>query len=248
MIVFAAKTDIGKVRKVNQDFYVASGDRPQLFIQCDGMGGHQSGDIASRTAAESIATYVRLQGTMDLDEKKAERILKNAVSYANNMVYTRSCGAQELAGMGTTADVCLVDFDMLYIVHVGDSRVYRLREGSLSLLTKDHSLVQELLEKGLITEEEAESHPDKNVITRAVGTNQKVKTDFLATDIRTGDILLMCSDGLSNMLTEREIKNLLISGENPEEITDNLLSAANLNGGRDNITAIVIKKLAKEEA
>ncbi len=248
MIAFAAKTDIGKERKINQDFCVASADRPQLFVLCDGMGGHQSGDVASRTAAESIETYIRLQSTLDLDEKKAERILKNAINYANKIVYNRALTGEEFAGMGTTADICMVDFDMLYIAHVGDSRVYLLREGVLQKLTRDHSLVEEMVESGLISETEAKSHPKKNVITRAVGTNRSVECDFLSMPLFRDDILLMCSDGLSNMLTESEMKNMLISSERMEIVAENLVTQANLNGGKDNITAIVIKKLLKEEA
>ncbi|MBE7025632.1 MAG: Stp1/IreP family PP2C-type Ser/Thr phosphatase [Ruminococcaceae bacterium] len=248
MIAFAAKTDIGKVRKINQDYYLASADKPYLFILCDGMGGHKSGEVASRAAAESIETYIRMHSTLDLDDTKAERVLKGAVSYANNIVSTRASSHEDYTGMGTTTDVCMLDFDMLYIAHVGDSRVYLLREGKLSQLTTDHSYVEELVQSGLITEKEAMSHPDKNVITRAVGTNRTVECDFISTEIHQDDILLMCSDGLSNMLTESEIKNMLISDENPEQVVDNLIRCANDNGGRDNITAIVIKKLLKEEA
>lgn len=248
MIAFAAKTDIGKERKVNQDFCIASDDRPHLFILCDGMGGHRSGDVASRAAAESIETYVRMQSALDYDAAKAERVLKGAVSYANNIVFTRARGQSALSGMGTTADVCMVDFDMLYIAHVGDSRVYLLREGLLHQLTTDHSFVEELVQNGVITENEAKSHPNKNVITRAVGTNRNVECDFMSLELRQDDIVLMCSDGLSNMLTESEIKNMLISGENLEDVTENLIRRANENGGKDNITAIVIKKMLKEEA
>lgn len=248
MIVFGAKTDVGKEREMNQDFCIASADRPHLFILCDGMGGHKSGDVASRTAADSIETYVRMQSALDYDAAKAERVLKGAVSYANNIVYTRALNMEELAGMGTTVDICMVDFDMLYIAHVGDSRVYLLREGILEQVTTDHSLVEEMVQNGLITEREAQSHPNKNVITRAVGTNKTVQCDFIARELHQDDILLMCSDGLSNMLTETEIKNILISSDKPQDIADELIEKANANGGKDNITAIVVKKLLKEGA
>ncbi len=248
MIVFGAKTDVGKEREMNQDFCIASADRPHLFILCDGMGGHKSGDVASRTAADSIETYVRMQSALDYDAAKAERVLKGAVSYANNIVYTRALNMEELAGMGTTVDICMVDFDMLYIAHVGDSRVYLLREGILEQVTTDHSLVEEMVQNGLITEREAQSHPNKNVITRAVGTNKTVQCDFIARELYQDDILLMCSDGLSNMLTETEIKNILISSDKPQDIADELIEKANANGGKDNITAIVVKKLLKEGA
>ncbi len=248
MITFAAKTDVGKERKINQDYYLASLERPYLFVLCDGMGGHQSGDVASSTAAKSIETYVRMQNTFDLDEEKAEKLLKNAVSYANNVVHTRAQTGAGLLGMGTTADVCLLDFDKLYIVHVGDSRVYLLRQGTLTRLTTDHSLVGEMVEKGMITEEEAENHPKKNIITRAVGTNSKVEIDFITKDLLQDDIILMCSDGLSNLVPEQELKHLLISAADPEAVVENLVNQANANGGKDNITALYIKKNTKEEA
>ncbi len=248
MIVSFGKTDIGKTRKSNQDFFLTSTEQPYLFVLCDGMGGHSSGDVASRTTAESIKTYVHLQSTMDLDENKAEKLLKNAVSYANNVVHTRAKTSETFKGMGTTCDVCLLDFDKLYIVHVGDSRVYRLRQGVFSQLTKDHSLVDEMVEKGVITKEEAKTHPDKNIITRAVGTNPTVDIDFISDDLLPDDILLMCSDGLSNMVSDFDIKRLLISADKPEEIVNHLVGLANQNGGKDNITAVYIKVLAKEEA
>ncbi len=248
MIAFAAKTDVGKERKMNQDFYLVSEERPSLFVLCDGMGGHLSGDIASRTAAESAETYVRMQSMLDLDENKASHILKNAVSYANKIVYNRAMENEALSGMGTTMDICLFDFDILYIAHVGDSRVYLLRDGVLSQLTTDHSLVEEMVQKGLISKDEAQSHPKKNIITRAVGTNHEVESDVISLTLRRDDLILMCSDGLSNMLSNGEIKNLLISGDTPEKVVSNLIYAANENGGQDNITAIVIKKLLKEEA
>ena len=248
MITFAAKTDVGKKRKLNQDFCIVSEERPALFVLCDGMGGHLSGDVASRTAAESIETYIRLQGTLDLTPGKAERILKRAISYANTIVYNRSLSNEIFSGMGTTAIVCLHDFDMLYIAHVGDSRAYLLRSGELKQLTKDHSLVEELVQSGMITKEEAVSHPKKNVITRAVGTSETIESDFLELPFMQDDIVLFCSDGLSNMLSEKEIKNLLISSDDMESVVSNLVESANKNGGTDNISAIVVKKLLKEEA
>lgn len=248
MITFGAKTDIGKARKMNQDFYRASAALPPLFILCDGMGGHLSGDIASRSAAESAEAFIRMQSALDLSEAKAARILKNAVSYANKIVYNRAKTTEDFSGMGTTMDICLVDFDILYIAHVGDSRVYLFRGGELSQLTKDHSLVEEMVESGMLSKSEAENHPNKNVITRAVGTNFSVKNDFITLPLQKDDMILMCSDGLSNMLSESEMKNLLISDGNLDTVAENLVNRANENGGRDNITAIVFKNNCKEEA
>ncbi len=248
MIVYAAKTDVGKVRELNQDFFIASETRPQLFILCDGMGGHKSGDVASRTAAESIETYVRLQNALDYDAAKAAKVLRNAVSYANKIVYARAMEENAFSGMGTTADVCMIDFDAAYIAHVGDSRVYHLSDGVLSCLTKDHSLVSEMVDQGVITEDEARMHPKKNVITRAVGTNQSVEADFISVALKKNDMLLMCSDGLSNMLSDSEIQNILQSDAAPAEIVETLVREANEKGGNDNITVVLINKLLKEEA
>lgn len=247
MIVYAAKSDVGKEREMNQDFYLASEERPQLFVLCDGMGGHKSGDVASRTAAGSIETYIRLQDSLDYDSAEAEKVLREAVTYANKIVYSRASSNAALAGMGTTADVCLVDFDFVYIAHVGDSRVYALRGNTLVQITKDHSLVEEMVESGVITESEARVHPKKNVITRAIGTNKTVEADFISYPFRAGDILLMCSDGLSNMLSDAEIQTILSENTVPQDMVENLIASANQKGGKDNITAIVIKKLQKEE-
>ena len=248
MIVYAAKTDIGKTRDTNQDYFIVSGEKPQLFVLCDGMGGHNSGDVASRAAAESIENYVRLQSALDYDAQKAKRVLKGALSYANKIVYTRAAQSPQLSGMGTTADVCMVDFDTVYIAHVGDSRVYLLRDKTLRQLTRDHSLVEEMVASGLITEAEAKAHPKKNVITRAVGTNRLVEVDFITTDFVPGDMLLMCSDGLSNMLSTEEMQNILLEKEEEQTIVEHLISKANEKGGKDNITAILMQKYAKEEA
>ncbi len=248
MIVYAAKTDVGKKREMNQDYFIVSEEKPQLFVLCDGMGGHNSGDVASRAAAASIENYVRLQSALDYDAQKAKRVLKGALSYANKIVYTRAVTSPKLSGMGTTADVCMVDFDTVYIAHVGDSRVYLLRDKTLCQLTRDHSLVAEMVERGLITEAEALGHPKKNVITRAVGTNQTVEADFLTTDFVIGDMILMCSDGLSNMLSKDEMQSILLEEEDGETIVEHLISRANEKGGKDNITAILMQKIAKEEA
>jgi len=241
MIKFSAKSNKGLVRETNQDSFFASGDRPPVFIVCDGMGGHASGDIASRSAVESIKNYIYMHTSMDLDEFKAKKLLGGAIEYANRIVYTRSNSKEDYNGMGTTADICLIDFEMLYVGHVGDSRVYLFRNGVLKQITRDHTLVEELIKYGTITEEEAKVHPNRHMITKAVGTDENTKWDFHSEELLNDDIILMCSDGLTNMLSEEEIINTLISSEDMDKVTQDLINKANTNGGTDNITTIVVK-------
>lgn len=183
---------------------------------------------------------------MILIGKRQKKLLSGAMRYANSTVYTRANAFPEYKGMGTTADICLFAFDTLYICHVGDGRVYLFRDGGLTRLTTDHTLIEELLKNGTITEEEAKAHPNRHIITRAVGTDEKVEGDF--TDIRLcdGDTVLMCTDGLTNMLSNEDIMDCLSLGE-PERICNELIFRSNENGGRDNITAVVIKYQTDEE-
>lgn len=246
MISYAAKTDKGILRKMNQDYYHASAEMPPLFIVCDGMGGHASGDVASRSAVDCISRYIDMHKTYDFDSEKAHTLLSGALKYANSTVYTRATVSERYKGMGTTADICLFDFDFLYICHVGDSRVYLFRDGKLKKLTTDHTLIEELLSNGTISEQEAENHPNRHMITRAVGTDETVTGDFLDISLSGDDIILMCSDGLSNMVSDAQIIRCL-SYDNLQKSCDELIKKANDNGGRDNITAVVIKYETDEE-
>ena len=236
-----AKTDIGKAREINQDYYYISDDTeiPQLYILADGMGGYKGGEIASSLAAESAARYIKSNFSSNLIEK--EEILKlveNAVEYANMVVYEKSKEVEELEGMGTTLDVSVIYNNKIYIGHIGDSRVYRIRNKVMRKLTKDHSYVQQLLEDKKITREEAMHHPKKNMLTKALGCTSFIDPDLRARALNKNDIILMCSDGLTNMVSEEEIYE--ITKENPKEAANNLIMLANKNGGYDNITVLII--------
>jgi len=240
MKVFA-KSDVGKARQMNQDYYYISDpeDLVKIFILADGMGGYNGGEIASRLATASAKSY--LQNNFDKIEHDKESILKlikNAVEYANMVVYEKSKQEKELEGMGTTIEVCLIYNNRVYIGHIGDSRVYRLRKDFFRRLTTDHSYVQKLISDGAITKEQAYNHPKKNMLTKALGCTAYVEPDCLVKGFLKGDILLMSSDGLTNMLKEEEIYNIIKN--NPETAVDELITNANNLGGYDNITAIII--------
>ena len=241
MIEYAAMTNKGVVRETNQDFYFASTEGKPLFVLCDGMGGHASGDVASRSAAQSVSRYINMHVPYDIDEKKAQNLLAGAVEFANSVVFARSKTGIEFRGMGTTCDVCMADFDVMYICHVGDSRVYLMRDTGIMRLTQDHTLIEELVKNGTITKEEAENHPNKHMITRAVGTEKSIKCDFSVHEMKDGDMFLMCSDGLTNMLTDVQIKDAMLVGGDLKKTVKMLIDRANENGGIDNITAILIR-------
>lgn len=235
------KSDVGKVRDMNQDYFYISEiqDKIQLFIVADGMGGYKGGEIASRLAVETSKRYI--SNNFDLIEHDKESILnliKSAIEYANLVVYEKSKENQELENMGTTIDICLILGNKVYIGHVGDSRVYRKRKDFFRKLTTDHSYVQKLVSDGTITKEEAYNHPKKNMLIKALGCSSFVEPDVMVKGFLKDDILLMCSDGLTNMLKDEEIVEII--NENPIEACNNLVSKANEQGGYDNITAIII--------
>ncbi len=237
-----AKTDIGKAREINQDYYYISDDTeiPQLYILADGMGGYKGGEIASSLAAESAARYIKSNFSSNLIEK--EEILKlveNAVEYANMVVYEKSKEVEELEGMGTTLEICLIYNNKAYIGHVGDSRIYRIRKDVIRKLTKDHSYVQKLIEDKKITREEAKYHPKKNMLTKALGCTPYVEPDIRARNFEKGDIFIMCSDGLTNMVDEKQIYDIVT--RDIEKAAEELVNEANAAGGYDNITVIIIK-------
>ena len=236
-----AKTDIGKVREINQDYYYTSEENsvPKLYILADGMGGYKGGEVASKLAVDSARKYIENNFSNNFSQK--EEILKligNAVEYANMVVYEKSKEVQELEGMGTTLEICLIYNNKAYIGHVGDSRIYRIRKDVIRKLTKDHSYVQQLVEDKKITREEAKVHPKKNMLTRALGCTPYVEPDLRARNFEKGDIFIMCSDGLTNMVEEKRIYELVKQDINTA--TNNLVNEANSAGGYDNITVIII--------
>ena len=237
-----AKSDIGKSREINQDYYYISQDTdiPRLYILADGMGGYKGGEIASKLATDSVKSYINSNFDENLVEKdEILKLIESAVEYANMVVYEKSKEVPELEGMGTTLEVCLIYNNKAYIGHVGDSRIYRIRKGVIRKLTKDHSYVQQLVEDKKITREEAKTHPKKNMLTKALGCTPYVEPDIRARNFERDDIFIMCSDGLTNMVDDNNICELIM-----QDITtaaDKLIENANASGGYDNITVIIIK-------
>lgn len=238
------KSDIGKAREMNQDsFFVSSeNDEIKLFILADGMGGYKGGEIASKLAVVSAKNFITNNFPNIIKEK--EEILKlisDAIEYANFVVYEKSKESSEISDMGTTLDICLIYNNKLFIGHIGDSRVYRIRKNVIRKLTNDHSYVAQLVKEGKITKEEAYNHPRKNMLLKAIGCSSLVEPDVMYKGFIKDDILLMCSDGLTNMLKDEEIYQILL--ENPEKPVDILIKKANEAGGSDNITAIIVDNI-----
>lgn len=236
-------TDIGKRRKLNQDVVYASeepvGNLPNIFIVADGMGGHNAGDYASKCAVETIVREVR--GSF---EKNPVRILGKAIRLANDQVRRRAKEDERLRGMGTTVVAATCIGRYLQVANVGDSRLYIVND-QIRQITRDHSLVEEMVQVGSIDREAARRHPDKNIITRAVGALDTLEIDFFYEELRDGDLVLMCSDGLTNMLEDNEIKKILKEHISMREKAERLIEAANQNGGMDNIAVILIDVFAK---
>ena len=227
-------TDVGMVRQVNQD-YVYVTDRPlgilqNLFVVADGMGGHQAGDYASKYTVEVLNRELALSEGEDI-----ERCLVGAIKTAN----------REIKGMGTTVVAATISNQMMYFANVGDSRLYLINQG-IQQLTKDHSLVEEMVRLGGIKPEEAKHHPDKNIITRAIGAKADVEVDFYEHRLKRGDIILMCTDGLSNMVEDEELFHIVQGGRDIVESGQALIEAAKENGGTDNIGVVLIEPFADE--
>lgn len=240
MQVFA-KTDIGRERKINEDFYYISEpeDKIKLFILADGMGGYNAGEVASRMAVETVKEYIYKHFEKSKESKeKLEILISDSIEYANSTIYKKAQSKKELNGMGTTLDVCLIYNSKIYIGHVGDSRVYRIRKEFMRRITRDHSYVQTLIEDGKISKEEAFHHPKKNMLTKALGCMEKVEPDVYTKTFIKDDIILMTSDGLTNMIKEEEIYNII--KQDKTNATENLVNKANENGGYDNITVVII--------
>ena len=242
MIKAYAKSDVGKQREINEDSYYITQDplnKIQLFILADGMGGCNAGEVASKQAILSAKSYIENNfEETPKDKDSLIQLVASSIEYANMVVYEKSKKEKDLEGMGTTIEVCLIYNNKVYIGHVGDSRVYRLRKEFFRKLTKDHSYVEQLVSDGTISKEEAYNHPKKNMLTKALGCTAFVEPDCLVKGFLKGDILLISSDGLTNMIKEEEIYNII--KQNPETAVDKLIEKANLNGGYDNITVIII--------
>jgi protein phosphatase len=239
-LLHAARTDVGMIRSGNEDnFSVKAGGSRGLFIVADGMGGHAAGEVASEMAVQTIER--ELDALKELKEPVASERLTEALRKANRTIHDRTIAEVDKQGMGTTASVLLI-WDTHYLIgQVGDSRVYLLRDGALSQLTKDHSYVQEQVDAGFLTPEQARYHPYSNVITRCVGASPDVEPDIYQGDVKIGDLFLVASDGLTGMVDDRRLQILLMSRAEPERKVHALISEANGRGGLDNITAIVVQ-------
>jgi protein phosphatase len=227
----ASRTDTGRQRNANEDAYLA---RPPVFAVADGMGGAQAGEVASRLAAESFDAVER--GT-----ESPEAYLRSIAKTANARIHRLADADSSRSGMGTTLTAVLVEGDEIGLAHVGDSRAYVYRDGGLKLLTSDHSLVEELRRQGRLTDEQAEDHPQRSIITRALGPERDVDVDTMTFNARPGDVFLICSDGLTTMVREERIEAMLSETESLEEAVDRLVAEANEAGGRDNITVVAFR-------
>ncbi|MCK8823614.1 Stp1/IreP family PP2C-type Ser/Thr phosphatase [Fuchsiella alkaliacetigena] len=230
-------SDRGRVREVNEDNYLfLDEDQFKLLAVADGMGGHQAGEVASTIAIETLAEY-------DFELKKPPQELRKLIKDINYKIYSAAQENAEYKGMGTTLTMGLCWQGKLYIGHVGDSRAYLLRNGELRQLTEDHSLVNRLLKAGEISVAEARDHPQNNVLLRALGTQAEVKVDLLEVDLESNDILLLCSDGLSEALSREQIKETLLKEADLQEKANQLVKLANQVGGYDNITVSILADL-----
>ena len=238
-----AKTDKGNVRDSNQDAYAVGefSDEVVWSVVCDGMGGAAGGNIASALAVKVISDKINASYRNQMRDGSIKNMLDSALTAANIEVFDFAEAQPDLRGMGTTVVCAIVRDNQAYIVHAGDSRAYVINNGNIRQITTDHSMVQDLLLRGKITPEEAEHHPNKNIITRAVGVNKAIEIDFEQIDLEDDDTLLICTDGLSNYVSNDEMLELMSDGKH-YAFADRLVKKANENGGGDNITVVVISK------
>lgn len=237
-----ASTDIGRKRKMNQDFVYASeqpvGNLPNLFVVADGMGGHNAGDFASRFGVSVLVETIKKDTNFN-----PVRIMRHGLEAANSLVLEQARKDETMTGMGTTMVAVTIVGNYAYIANVGDSRLY-LATDHLEQITKDHSWIAEMVRMGELTPEEARDHPDKNIITRAIGTSEEVKADFFDIKLEPGNQIVMCSDGLTNMVTDEEIYQTVQVMEGNK--AQRLIDMANENGGKDNISVIIVEPFTNE--
>lgn len=230
-ILSAFRTDVGKVRANNQDAPIVA-EKLRLYGVADGMGGHKGGEVASTSARDDLLR--ELEG-----KTPSVAALSGAIEEVNRQIYHQQEHDDALTGMGTTLSVLWMSDNFVYIGHVGDSRVYLLRDGEFKQMTLDHSLVEQLVREGVLTEEEAQNHPMRNIITRAIGTDESVEVDVVVEERRKGDLWLACSDGLHGLVDDRQMRDALRQYA-PEKAADVLLKAALDAGGRDNVTLVIV--------
>lgn len=234
--------DVGRVRAINQDYIFLTeqpvGNLPNLFIVADGMGGHKAGDLASEYTVDMV-----LEAISKSMQTNPFQILKGAVQYANQRLLEKARESMDYAGMGTTLVIATVDEEkqVAYVVNVGDSRLYKIGS-SIEQITVDHSLVEEMVHLGEISREEARNHPDKNIITRAIGVSERVEPDYFDAPLSKGEYLLLCSDGLTNMLEDTEIAEIIHRQQTVKGMVEELILTANRNGGKDNIAVVIVEQ------
>lgn len=245
MIKMAALTDVGKRREINQDVVYATdqtlGKLPNLFIVADGMGGRNAGDYASRCAVGAIVSTV--DNTL---EENPTTILRDSIVTANALVKRQAETNIHYTGMGTTVVAATFLGHKMYVANVGDSRLYIFSKDEIRQVTTDHSLVEEMIRMGGLNRKDARNHPDKNIITRAVGVKDYVKVDCFQEEVFPGDVILLCSDGLSNMLEDEEMAEIVLKSESLEQGVQELVNMANDRGGLDNISAILIRPFPED--
>ena len=243
---YYAMTDVGRRREMNQDYVYAMGQPigpfPNLLVVADGMGGHKAGDFASKFTVEVVKREIA--GSRS---RKPEKVLHDAIQVANRELIRVASRDVKLEGMGTTLVVATVIGDTLYFANIGDSRLY-LIDDNIKQLSKDHSLVEEMVRLGGIKAEDVRNHPDKNIITRAMGVKDEAEADFYEFRIKRGDKILMCTDGLSNMVEDEDMFGLVKGSRDVVEAVQMLIDRANSNGGRDNIGVVLAEPIASEES
>ena len=252
MIEAFGRTDVGRRRKINEDSFLVSPET-RLYAVCDGMGGHNAGEVASRMAIDTISGFIErsavekeitwpwgLDANLSFDANR----LKTAIRLANARVFQAADNREELTGMGTTVVTAIVTGDVMTVGSAGDSRCYLVRGGELRQLTRDDSWVSAALGEGILNSDDVEHHPLRNVITKAVGARDAIDLDLIEHDLQPGDVVMLCSDGLHGMVHDQEIGRILVAPHSLEEATAHLVDAANEAGGRDNVTVVLLRRSA----
>lgn len=246
-MVFFAKTDKGRKRRMNQDYVFATdqaiGTLPNLFLLADGMGGHKAGDYASRFAVEEVKQYIS-DAPQDLP---SIQLIQDAISDVNQRLYKLSLEDENLNGMGTTLVTAFIDGNNLTVGNIGDSRAYLIHGNSIRQITRDHSYVEEMIRRGFMRRGSMDYLNSRNIITRAVGIEPAVNADFFEVELTEGDFLLMCSDGLTNMVDNESIRNIIRERSSLSEKVQALIDMANINGGKDNIGIILVDPCREED-
>lgn len=238
-------THIGRRRDMNQDYMYTSttpvGSLPNLFVVADGMGGHNAGEYASRFTVDKVVEVISQNG-----QQEPVAAMKKALTEANSQLLEEAGADPSKSGMGTTVVAATVIGDLLHVANIGDSRLYVIDHEAIRQITRDHSLVEEMVRLGEMDKAAAKVHPDKNIITRAIGVTRELAVDFFEVELRPGDMILLCSDGLTNMVEDEEIKEIVMEQKNIVEKAEKLINTANENGGKDNITVVLIEPFSDE--